>query len=165
LIISIIVAKSSNDVIGINNKLPWRLSGDLKKFKSLTMGHHLLLGRKTYESIGRPLPGRTMLVLSSQDFEDTEFVKYFKSIDSALQYSRGQDEDELFVIGGAKLYEQMLSISDRLYLSSVKVDLDGDAYFPILETELWIVDEISLEKHPQDDKNQFPWTFQVLNKK
>ena len=162
--LSLIVAVSQNGVIGKNNALPWRLSQDLKRFKALTMGHHLLMGRKTYESIGKPLPGRVNLVLSRRPPLESlaEGVSFFQDPEEALQFARGQGEEELFLIGGASLYEKLLSQVDRIYLTKVLAKIEGDAHFPKLDLTCWKT--IHQESSPSDDRNEYPTEYLVLER-
>ena len=154
--ISIIAALASNNVIGRGNQMPWHLSADLKRFKALTMGHHLVMGRKTFESIGRPLPGRTTVVVTRRgDFSAPEVV-VAASLDAALDLARG--DGEVFIAGGADIYEQMIHRADRMYLTRVHADVEGDAFFPDFDdvTEWSLVDS---EHHEPDDKNPLPYSF------
>ena len=121
--ISFIVAKAENNVIGINNKLPWHLKDDLQNFKRLTMGHHMLMGRKTFESIGKPLPGRMSLVISSEPKANDNNVFWFNSIFRAIKHAERSGETELFIIGGEKIFKYALSLVDRIYLTEVKGDM------------------------------------------
>src|SRR4051812_28909984 len=118
--ISFIVAKSENNVIGVNNKLPWHLKDDLQMFKKLTMGHHMLMGRKTFESIGKALPGRMSLVVSGEPRANSDQVLWFNSIFRAIKQAERNGESELFIIGGEKVFKSALSLVDRIYLTEVK---------------------------------------------
>jgi dihydrofolate reductase len=129
LIISIIAALSKNHVIGINNQLPWRIPADLKHFKTVTMGHPVIMGRKTFESIGKPLPGRKNIVLSRGDFK-AEGIEVVKTLDQAIEKVKMENTDEVFIIGGAQIYEQAMSKAQRLYLTLIDKEIEGDAYFP-----------------------------------
>ncbi len=161
--LSMIVAKSLNGVIGVNNKLPWHLGDDLKKFKTLTMGHHILMGRKTYESIGKPLPGRMHLVISASPKEATEQVLWFNSVFRAIKFAERQGEKELFIIGGAQIYKTALPLVDRLYITDVKAEIKGDVYFPTLSLKNWnCIQEESVEKNEQND---FSFSMKVLDRK
>jgi dihydrofolate reductase len=133
--ISLIAALARNRVIGIKNRLPWKLSDDLKRFKALTLGHHILMGRKTYESIGRPLPGRTTVIISRGGFPAAEGCIVAHSIDEAIA-ACGSDE-EIFFVGGADLYRQALPMADRLYLTEIQADVEGDAWFPEFDRVQW----------------------------
>ncbi len=129
---SALVAMAKNRVIGRDNTLPWRLSADLKRFKQLTMGHTLVMGRKTYESIGRPLPGRRMVVITRQPGFRPEGVQVVHSLEEALAAAPA-DEQELFIGGGAEIYRQAMPLTDRLYLTVIEREVEGDAYFPELD--------------------------------
>ena len=159
--LSIIAAMSANRVIGNNNNLPWRLPADLKRFKSLTLGHHLIMGRKTFESIGQPLPGRTTVVITHQTGFAPEGVLVAHSIDQALQMASG--DDEVFVAGGAQIYQQMLPRADRLYLTSIHEEFEGDTDFPEFEESDWQL--ISEEDHAADEKNPYSYSFLIYEKK
>jgi len=133
--ISLIVAMASNRVIGIHNRLPWHLPADLKRFRAITMGKSLLMGRKTYESIGRPLPGRTSLVLTTDRSYRPDGCIVVHTLADAL--ARAGDVPELMVIGGASLYQAMLPCASRLYLTVLDRDFDGDVFFPAHDPALW----------------------------
>ncbi len=133
--ISIIAAMAKNRVIGIANTLPWRLPEDLKHFKALTLGHHILMGRKTYESLGRPLPGRTSVVITrSQDLR-VPGCRVANSIADAV--AACDNDNEIFFIGGEELYRQALDVADRIYLTEINEDFAGDAWFPEFDMNLW----------------------------
>ena len=158
--ISVIVAMSTNRVIGLNNALPWRLSADLKRFKQLTMGHCVLMGRKTYESIGRPLPGRTIIVLTHQEDFAPPSVLVAHSLDQALAMAIG---DELFIAGGEQIYQQTLPLADRLYLTLIDGEFAGDAYFPAYDESNWQL--VSEERHEPTDANPYSYRFLVYERK
>ena len=160
--ISIIVAIADNGVIGRDNELPWRLSADLQRFKALTMGHHLLLGRKTFESIGRPLPGREMIVVSRGTPALPEGVHLSSSVNDGVERARSYAEDELFVAGGASIYAVTLAACDRIYLTRVHGDVDGDVLFPKVDWSAW--DEVSGENIPADERNEYETTFNVYDR-
>lgn len=161
--ISFIVAKSENNVIGVDNKLPWHLKADLQNFKKITMGHHILMGRKTFESIGKALPGRMSLVISNTPKANEESVLWFTSLFRAIKQAERNGESELFIIGGEKVFKAALSLCDRIYLSEVKGEVKGDAYFPQLSQKNWkIVSEIQFKK---DDNNDHDFTFSILDRK
>lgn len=161
--VSFIVAKSENNVIGINNTLPWHLKDDLQNFKKITMGHHILMGRKTYESIGKPLPGRVSLVISSEPKPNTESVLWFNSIFRAIKQAERNGETELFIIGGEKIFRSALSLADRIYLTEVKADIKGDVFFPQLSLKNW--NKISEETFSKSEKNDHDFVFKVLDRK
>jgi dihydrofolate reductase len=163
MIISLIAAMEQNRGIGLNNQLPWHLPADLSWFKKITMGHYLLVGRKTYQSIGRPLPGRKMIILTrSQDFS-TDNSLICGSVEQALDLARESGENELFVIGGEDIYLQTLPLADHLYLTRVHAKLEVDAYFPEVNEEDWFV--VCEQERPADQKNLFTVTFQLLTRK
>ncbi|NBD11345.1 dihydrofolate reductase [Corallococcus silvisoli] len=148
-----IAALAANGTIGQGNALPWRLPQDLARFKRLTMGHTLLMGRKTYDSIGRPLPGRATVVLTRQrDWAAPPGVQVVHSVDEAL--ARAKDDREVFIAGGADLYAQTQDLWQRLYLTRIARDVPGDAFFPPMDLSPWrLVEE---EAHPEGD---LPFTF------
>ncbi|OHA89792.1 MAG: hypothetical protein A3C70_00870 [Candidatus Zambryskibacteria bacterium RIFCSPHIGHO2_02_FULL_43_14] len=128
--ISIIVAHSRNMVIGKTNNLPWRLPEDLKRFKKLTTGHPIIMGRKTYQSIGRPLPSRTNIVVTRDINLEIPGCIVVHSAVEAIKRAQEFDQEEVFIIGGAEIYKETLSLADRLYVTKVEMDVDGDAFFP-----------------------------------
>jgi dihydrofolate reductase len=162
MIISLIVAMDQAGGIGKDGGLPWHLPADLKRFKALTMGHHLIVGRKTHETIGRPLPGRTTIVLTRDLDYRADGCLVAASLDEALELARQRGEDEAFVIGGAQVYDEALPLADRIYLTGVHGVFEADVYFPQFDLDGWTVKE-SLE-HPADKENPVGFTFTVLNK-
>ena len=164
--LALIVAQSQNRVIGRNNALPWHLPEDLKYFRSVTMGKVIIMGRKTYESIGRPLPGRTNLVVSRDPSYQVEGVTVVNSLEQAIEQAAAISEinavDEALVIGGANLYEQALPQVDRLYLTQVHHQVSGDAFFPELDEAQWR--EISRQDYAADDSNPHSYSFIVLDR-
>jgi dihydrofolate reductase len=161
--ISLIVAKSENNVIGLNNKLPWHLKDDLQNFKKLTMGHHILMGRKTFESIGKALPGRMSLVVSSESRPNQDSVLWFNSIFRAIKQAERNGENELFIIGGEKIYKYALSLVDRIYLTEVKATIEGDVFFPQLSLKNW--KKVSEQNFEKNSDNDFDFIIQVLDRK
>lgn len=133
--LSIIAAVASNRVIGRDNDLPWHLPEDLKQFRCLTMGHHIIMGRKTFESLGRLLPGRTTVVVSRQPGYAVEGAKVAAGLREALAACAG--DEEVFVIGGAELYREALALADKLYLTEIEAEFDGDAWFPEYDRAAW----------------------------
>ena len=162
MIISLLVAMDEKMGIGINNQLPWHLSDDLKRFKALTMGHHIVMGRKTYESIGGQLPGRTMIVISHNPEYQAEGILIANSLIGALEQAKKRGENEVFIVGGAEIYAQSLAIADRIYLTQVHTIVDADVFFPEFDQNVWIEEE-SLW-NDADEKNQYPVTFKQLVK-
>jgi dihydrofolate reductase len=158
--ISLVVAMAENRVIGRDNQLPWRLSADLQHFKALTMGKPIIMGRKTWESLGRPLPGRTNIVVTRDIGYQAEGCVVVHSIEQALEVAAGSDE--VMVIGGANLYRQLLDRADRLYLTLVRADVEGDTWFPEFDLTQWR--EVERESHLRDDKNEFDYEFVLLER-
>jgi len=159
--ISLIVAMARNRVIGVNNTLPWHLPADLKHFKALTMSHHIVMGRKTYESIGKPLPGRTSVVVTRNASYVAPGVIVVSSLEAAIA-ACGKD-DEIFVIGGAELYRQAINIADRIYLTEIDADISGDAHFTEFDSKSW--QETARESHAADEKNLYSYHFVVYDRK
>lgn len=135
--LSLIVAHADNQVIGHNNQLPWHLPEDLKRFKQLTMGHHIIMGRKTYESLGRLLPGRTTVIVTRDTEYKVEGAKVVHSLSEALHACAGDDEP--FLIGGAEMYAHGLPHVTRLYITRVNANVEGDAFFPAIEMQDWVL--------------------------
>ncbi|OFZ71245.1 MAG: diacylglycerol kinase [Betaproteobacteria bacterium RBG_16_58_11] len=159
--ISIISAMASNRAIGIRNTLPWQLPEDLKHFKALTMGHHIVMGRKTYDSIGKPLPGRdTVIVTRNADYAVPGCLAV-NSLDAALTVSHG--DTEVFFVGGAELYRQALAIAHRIYLTEIQRVFDGDAFFPEFDPSQWI--ETARDKHRTEGANGFEYHFVIYDRK
>ena len=134
MIVSIVVAIAKNNAIGKNNQLLWHLPKDLKHFKDITSGHTIIMGRKTYESVGKPLPNRRNIIITRQNIS-IDGCEVVNSIDQALKSSAG--EDEIFIVGGAEIYNQALSLTDRIYLTIVHHNFDGDTYFPDIKDDIW----------------------------
>ena len=154
--VSFIAAVSDNDVIGRDNKLPWRQSTDLKRFKALTLGHHLLLGRKTYDSLDMDLKGRTIVVITRDADFSADGALVAHSIEEAIDLAAL--DSEIFIGGGGHIFEQSLHRADRMYITRVHVELEGDAFFPEFDdvTEWTLVDS---EHYEADEKNQYPYSF------
>ena len=160
MIISIIVAMDETRGIGLDGRLPWHLPADLKRFKSLTMGHHLIMGRKTFASIGRPLPGRTTIIVTRDQSFQPEGCLVAHSLETALEFARLDLENDVFVIGGAEIFVQAIELADRIYLTQVHSSLPADVYFPEFAAADW--QEIDSEYHPADEKNRYPFTYKTL---
>jgi dihydrofolate reductase len=163
VIISFLVAMDEKRGIGKAGHLPWRLSADLKRFRELTMGHHIIVGRKTFESIGKPLPGRQMIVVTRKESIAFEGCFVAHSVEDAISLARERGESELFICGGAEIYAQSLGVADRMYLTLVHTDCDADTFFPEWDRGEWI--EVESEHRAADEKNQYPFTFKVLTRK
>ena len=153
--IAIIVAMASNRTIGLDNTLPWRIPEDLKHFKALTMGHHMIMGRKTFESIGKPLPGRTTVVVSRDRSLKIEGCTIAHSLPEAIAACAG--DDATFVVGGAELYAQALPLVDTLYITEIQQDVEGDAHFPTLNRAEWA--EVSRKTARQEAPQPLEYHF------
>lgn len=164
--LSLIVAMSENGVIGRGGELPWHLAADLRRFKRLTMGHAILMGRKTWESIGRALPGRTSIVITRQANFQTgeESVLIASDLDSALKIASRADceQDHLFIIGGAAIYETALPRADRLYLTRVHASVEGDVSFPPIDWQQWLLKDQS--HHTADALNDHNYSFEMYER-
>jgi dihydrofolate reductase len=159
-LISVIVAVARNGVIGRDRRLPWHLPADLKRFKELTMGHHIVMGRKTWESINRLLPGRTSVIVTrNKDFQ-VPGAKIASSLAEAL--SLGAEDAEVFVIGGAEIFAAALPLAQRLYLTNVDADVAGDTYMPTLDLSGWRL--LSEESHPAVAPDTPPWRFAIYER-
>ncbi|MFM9836516.1 MAG: dihydrofolate reductase [Methylophilaceae bacterium] len=134
-IISLIVAMAKNRVIGINNTLPWHLPEDLKRFRALTTGHHIIMGRKTYESLGRLLPNRVTVIVTRNHSYIVDGALVAHSLEAAIKLSK--NDDEVFIIGGAELYQEGLKVAQRLYITEVDLEVKGDAFFPDFDLSTW----------------------------
>jgi dihydrofolate reductase len=159
--LSLIVAMTRRGVIGQGGRLPWWLPSDLKRFKALTMGHCLIMGRKTYQSLGRPLPGRTSIVVTRQAaFRRPAEVLTALSLDAALHLAA--HDDRPFVIGGGEIFAQAMDRVERMHVTWVEGDVEGDTFFPVWRLEDWrLVEE---KRHPADSKNQYDYTFCTYNR-
>lgn len=160
MIISIIAAVAENGVIGNNNRLPWKLSSDLKRFKHYTSGKAVIMGRKTFESLGQPLKDRINIILTSDKSFKPEKTLVFNDLGDALNFAADHKLEEVFIIGGSNLYEQTIGLADRIYLTRVHAKVEGDAYFPDINMDEW--DVIDKEFVPKDEKNQYDSTFYLL---
>jgi dihydrofolate reductase len=160
-LISLIVAMAQNGVIGRGNGLPWRLPADLQRFREFTLGKPILMGRRTFESIGRPLPGRTNLVLTRDRHWTAAGVIVVHSLEQALLEARGCAE--LVAIGGAQIYRLLLPLARRIYLTHVHADVPGDTYFPAFDAAQW--DDVECRTHPADARHAYPVTFVTLERR
>lgn len=163
MIISIIVAMGRNRVIGIKNKLPWNLPADMEHFRQLTMGKPVIIGQKTFESIGKPLPGRINIVLTRDENFQAPGCIPSHSIEEALQVAKEKEAKEVMICGGASVYKQFLPLADKMYLTLIDGDFEGDAYFPEFNYNDW--DEIERINHKPDKDNPYPYSFVILQKK
>ncbi|KAA9332644.1 dihydrofolate reductase [Adhaeribacter soli] len=157
--IALIVAMAENNVIGKNNQLIWHLPADLKHFKNLTTSHPIIMGRKTYESIGKPLPNRTNIIVTRQQDFKAEGCLVAHSFSDALMLAQQLDSD-IFVIGGAEIYKQALFLADTIYLTEVHHEFEGDTIFPEIDPLLWV--ETDRQEHQADEKNPYDYAFVTL---
>jgi len=158
--INIVVAIAANHAIGKNNKLLWHLPKDLKHFKELTTGHTVIMGRKTFDSVGRPLPNRRNIVITRQDIQ-IDGCEVVNSLEAALALGAG--EAELDIVGGAEIYKQAMPLTNFIYLTIVHQDFEADTFFPEINEEEWL--EISREDHQPDEKHAFPFSFITLKRR
>ncbi len=161
--VSLIVAVSENRVIGRAGGLPWRLSADLKHFKKTTMGHHLIIGRRTWDEVGKPLPGRTMVMVTRSRDLAADGATIVHSLNEALEVARGDDEP--FIGGGAHIYRMALEndLVNRLYITRVHAKVEGDTFFPDIDLDDWEL--VSEEHHEADERNEFPYSFLVYERR
>ncbi|EKP0303411.1 type 3 dihydrofolate reductase [Aeromonas veronii] len=157
--ISMIAAMAHDRVIGKDNQMPWHLPADLAHFKRVTLGKPVLMGRKTFESIGRPLPGRRNLVISRNPDYQAEGIEVVGSVEAALALLAGSSVEELMVIGGGHLYAEMLPSADCLYLTRIDLAVEGDTRFPAFDDGQW--QRVDCESHPADEKNPHPYSFET----
>lgn len=146
--------------IGKNNQLPWHIPSDLKRFKKITLGHHIVMGRKTYQTIGKPLPGRVMIVVSRQKDFQAEGCLVVNTLDAAKKFAEEKKETELFIIGGGEIFSQSIDIADKIYLTIVHTDITGDIFFPKIVTSNWQV--VFSESIRQDIADEFKTDFRIL---
>lgn len=159
MIVTIVAAIAENYAIGKNNQLLWHMPADLKHFKQITTGHTVIMGRKTYDSVGKPLPNRRNIVVTRQDIR-IEGCEVVKSVDQALELCAGQHE--VFIVGGAEIYKLALSKTDRIYLTIIHHSFDADTLFPQINYKEW--KETSREDHQPDERNKFPYSFITLER-
>ncbi len=157
--ISMIAAMAHDRVIGKDNQMPWHMPADLAHFKRVTLGKPVLMGRKTFESIGRPLPGRRNLVISRNPDYQAEGIEVVGSVEAALALLAGSSVEELMVIGGGHLYAEMLPSADCLYLTRIDLAVEGDTRFPAFDDGQWQC--VDCESHPADEKNPHPYSFET----
>jgi dihydrofolate reductase len=160
--ITLIAAVARNRVIGKNNDLIWHMPEDLKFFKKTTLGHSVVMGRKTFESFGRPLPGRTNIVLSRSKKPVHPDVVMFSKLEDAIVYCKENGEDECFIAGGAEIYQQALPLADRMIITEIHAEFEGDTFFPDFNPQEW--KEISRDKRKKDTKNPYDYSFVIYEK-
>jgi dihydrofolate reductase len=157
VIISLIVAMDERRGIGKDNQLPWHLSSDLKRFKKLTMGHHLVMGRKTYETIGKPLSGRVTIIISHQKDYSAPGCLVVNSLAAAIKLAVSRHEDELFIIGGGEIFKQAMGLVDKIYLTTVQGDFDADIVFPNINLDQWkiLIGENGIKNEADEYRSDF----------
>jgi len=161
--ISLIVAAAENNAIGKDNQLLWHLPNDLKFFKNTTWGGVVIMGRKTFESVNKPLPGRVNIVITKQKNWQAENVLIADSIESAIQLATDEGFKEIFIIGGGEIYKESMSLSNRIYLTRVHTNVKGDTFFPEMNEQEWKM--ISSNKFYSDEKHAFDYSFQVWERR
>lgn len=163
MIISSIVAMAKGRVIGNNNEIPWYLPADFAYFKRTTLNHHIVMGRNCYESIGRPLPKRTNIIVTRNPFYVVSGCIVVHSVEEALNLAGNNGEDEVFIIGGGEIYAQTMHLAHKLYITEVDLEAAGTVFFPeISETDWHLVSE---EKHLKDEKNEYDYVFKIYERK
>lgn len=162
MIVSAIVAMARNRVIGKDNQIPWHLSGDLRYFKRTTLDHHIIMGRKSFQSIGHPLPKRTNVVVTRDPYFVASNCLIARSVEEALTIALDNGEEEAFIIGGGEIYRHSMQYWDRLYLTLVEAEPEGDVFFPEIDPLRWKC--ISEESHPADEKNDYAYTFKIYHR-
>jgi dihydrofolate reductase len=162
MLVSAIVAVAQNGVIGKDNEIPWYLPADLGYFKRTTMGHHIIMGRNSFRSIGRPLPKRTNVVVTRDPFFTAEGIWTAHSVEEALGIAFDNGETEAFIIGGGAIYRESMDLWDKLYLTEVDAAPEGDVFFPEIDLAEW--QETWREEHVADEKNEYAYTFRVLER-
>lgn len=160
--ISCIVAVSKNNVIGQNNQIPWYLPADLQYFKKKTIDHHIIMGRNCFDSIGKPLPKRTNVIVTRDTFFISSNCIVTHSIEEALHIAHKNGESEVFIIGGGQIYNQTIDLWDRLYLTEVDCHVEGDVHFPEIDFNEWKL--VQEAKHSMDEKNHFDYTFKIFER-
>lgn len=158
--VSLVVAWAENGVIGKDNQLPWRLPADLRHFQQLTTGHTIVMGRKTFESIGKPLPNRRSIVITRRQDFHAEGVDVTQSLDEALALARG--ENEVFIVGGAEVYRAALPLTDRMYVTIVHASPEGDVLFPPYDESDWTI--VKSERCEPDERNALAYSFVVMER-
>lgn len=159
---SIIVAKAENNVIGKDNDLIWHMPNDLKHFRNTTMGHYIIMGRKTFEATKKPLPGRTSIVITRNKDYKAEGYIVVNTIDEALKLGEENKQEEVFILGGGEIYKQAMELADKIYLTEIKESFEGDTYFPEIDYSKW--QETKRTEFEPDEKNPYPYAFVELKR-
>lgn len=155
--LSLIAAKAKNNVIGNKGQIPWHISADFKHFKDITTGHHIIMGQTTFESIGHALPNRTNIILTFDKAFQVEGCIVAHSLEDALRIAETNGESEAFIIGGGSVYRLSIDRADKLYITEINEDFEGDTYFPNIDTSIW--KEIKREKHLKTEGNDYNFDF------
>ena len=163
MIISAIVARAENNIIGKDNDLPWHLPNDLKWFKAKTLNRHIIMGRKSFDSISKPLPRRTNIIITRDRSFFHSGVEVVHSIHEALEFAHQAGEEEAFILGGGKIYDQTKDLWHRLYLTEVHAKPEGDTFFPIIDADKYRI--TFEERHEPDERHEFGYTFKILERK
>jgi dihydrofolate reductase len=163
MIISAIAAIAKNNVIGYNNDIPWNMPKDMKFFMRTTTGHHIIMGRKNFESLGRPLPRRTNIVITRNPFYISTGCIIVHSLEEALSVAKENGEEEVFIIGGGIVYDQAMDYLDKIYLTEIDIEVEGDVFFPQVDETIW--KETSVEFSPADEKNKADMVFKVFERR
>lgn len=163
MIVSAIVAKAKDNVIGKDNDIPWYLPADLKYFKKTTLNHHIIMGRKCFQSIGKPLPKRTNIIVTRNPFYIVSNCYIASSVEEALEIAHDNGEEEAIIIGGGEIYKLTQKLWDKLYITEVHAEIEGDIFFPKIDTKKWV--KVSEESHQKDAKHEFDYSFLVYEKK
>lgn len=164
--ISIIAALSENRLIGLNNRLPWHIPEDLKWFKKTTMGHPVIMGRKTFESLQRPFPGRKNIVLSTRINYKASGAFVCRSIDEAIKILKDGDEKEIFIIGGGQVFKKTLPRADRIYITIIHKEIEGDTFFPVIPEDMFkkVFREAHFERRPGNIPEDITFSFEILDR-
>lgn len=160
--IALVVAASANNAIGKNNQLLWHLPNDLKFFKNITWGFPIIMGRKTFEAVNRPLPGRTNIIVTRQPGWEARGVTSSLNVEDAIQKGLQTNGRQIFIIGGGEIYKQAIPLADTIYLTRVHVELEGDTFFPELDESRWKL--VANDDFPADEKHAYAYSFQVWKK-
>lgn len=161
--ISFVVTMDQNRVIGFNNDMPWHLPNDLRHFKNITTGHTIVMGRKTFDSIGRVLPNRKHIVLTRSEQSFPEEVEVVRNTDEILQYAKDHEAEEIFIIGGGELFKQMMPYVDKMYITLIEESFEGDVFFPEFDESEWEL--IEKEKGEKDERNPYNYYFLTYERK
>ncbi|MDN5203187.1 dihydrofolate reductase [Fulvivirgaceae bacterium BMA10] len=157
MIKSIIAAKSNNNVIGKNNDLVWHMPADMKYFMNKTKGHYVIMGRKTFESLGKPLPGRPTIIITRKKGYKVENCWVVPTIEEAFKIAEDEGQQHVFILGGAQIYKQTMDVADNMFITEIKGEFEGDAFFPAIDHNKW--KEASREEHQPDERNKYPYAF------